>query len=191
MRKIQHISGKVQVQIVQDYKEKLPNGLHRYTLKEIARKYEVSLSTVNNLARTARCQGRPHGGREQTVPTPRILKILRDSTEPGISLDEVGRRNPRCLVRRGKSVAVPLTKQRVSEIIRTWSRKLDMTKIHGRGFKPGDQIEWADQIYTVLRYDSSRQGAVREGTTDQGQVIDPFLWVHGGCRSKRLDYEGS
>lgn len=179
MKRIRYISGKVQVQIIEDYKEKLPNGDFRYSLAEIAKKHEVSLSTVNNLARIAKCQGRPHGGRKLQVPDARTMKILRDATEPGITLEDVGRRNPRRVVTNGKETLVPLSKQRVKQIVDFWKGR--QVKVRSRGFEPGDVIRWNKRLFTVLRYDSPHKGAVRDQADDQ--VIDPFYWVRGIDRS--------
>jgi hypothetical protein len=183
MKRIRYISSKVQLQIIEDYKEKLPNGDYRYSLSQIAAKHEVSLSTVNNLARIAKCQGRPHGGRKLMVPNVRTMKILRDSTEPGITLEEVGRRNPRRVMVHGKESLVPLSKQRVKQIVDFWKDR--QVKIRSRGFQPGDVIEWDKRLFTVLRYDSPHRGAVRDQA--DGRVIDPFLWVRGTDRSKLVE----
>lgn len=179
MKRIRYISPKVQLQIIEDYKEKQENGDYRYSLAEIAKKHEVSLSTVNNLARIAKCQGRPHGGRKLLVPNARTMKILRDATEPGITLEEVGRRNPRRFVSNGKEVTRPLSKQRVKQIVDFWKGR--QVKVRSRGFEPGDVIKWNHRLFTVLRYDSPHKGAVRDNTDNQ--VIDPFYWVRGVDRS--------
>jgi hypothetical protein len=182
MKRIRYISGKVQVQIIENYKEKLPNGDYRYGLTEIAAKHEVSLSTVNNLARIAKCQGRPHGGRKLIVPDVRTMKILRDATEPGATLADVGRRNPRRFIVAGKEILKPLSKQRVKQLVDFWKKR--QLKIHTRGFAPGDVIQWNERLFTVLRYDDTHRGAVRDHA--DGKVIDPFLWVSGNSRSRRV-----
>lgn len=179
MKRIRHISPKVQVQIVLDYRAKRPNGDYSYTLAEIAAKHEVSLSTVNSLARIARCQGRPHGGRKLVVPDARTMKILRDMTEPGATCEEVGRRNPRRIVVNGKTVMKPLTRQRIKQIVDFW--KARSIKVRSRGFSPGDVIQWNGRLFTVLRYDSTHRGAVRDH--EDKRVIDPFYWVRGAQRS--------
>lgn len=93
MKRIKHISSKVQVQVVEDYRAKNPDGTYTFTLKQIASKHEISLSTVNNLARISKVQGRPKIGKKLIVPDARTMKLLRDATEMNITLEEVGRRN--------------------------------------------------------------------------------------------------
>jgi hypothetical protein len=174
----------MQARIIADYKELNPRGHYKYTLREIAERHEISLSAVNNLVRTAKCQGRPKGGRFKETPSPRIMKILRDASEPFITLEEVGRRNPRVVVRRGKSKKIPLSKQRVAQIIKMWKDRVDKAKLHSKGFNPGDEIVWAGQHYIVVRYDSPHRGAVVD--LAHNEVIDPFCWVYDGERSKRI-----
>jgi len=182
MKRIKHISPKVQVQVVEDYKAKNPDGTYKLTLKQIAEKHEISLSTVNNLARISKVQGRPKIGKKLIVPDARTMKLLRDATELNITLEEVGRLNKRWTTdpATGRRVLKPLTKQRVSQIINFW-KKRGNPGLRTKGFKPGDVIKWADQLFTVVRYDSARKGAVRDA---EGDVIDPFHWVHLGARSK-------
>lgn len=184
MKRIKHISPKVQVQVVDDYKAKNPDGTYKFTLQQIADKHEISLSTVNNLARIAKVQGRPKIGKKLIVPDARTMKLLRDATELNITLEEVGRRNKRWSTdpETGRRVLKPLTKQRVSQIINFW-KKRGNPGLRTKGFVAGDVIKWADQVYTVVRYDSARKGAVKDA---EGDTIDPFYWVHLGCRSKLL-----
>lgn len=182
MKRIKYISPKVQVQIIEDYKAKNPDKSYKFTLQEIADKHEVSLSTVNNLARMAKCQGRPQGGRKLIVPDAKTMKLLRDATEVGITLDEVGRRNRRWVtLKSGRRVLKPLSKQRVSQIIAFW-KKRGNPGLRTKGFKAGDKILWAEQYFTVVRYDDQHRGAVTDDK--DGKLIDPFYWVHQGCRSK-------
>jgi hypothetical protein len=185
MKRVHHISAAVQVQIVNEYKQKSPDGNYTYTLKEIADNHEVSLSTVNKLAGMAQCQGRPRGGRTQTVPNARTMKILRDASEPGVTLEEVGRRNPRVIIVNGRRKKVPLTRERVRQIVQTWKERLDANTLHGRGFKPGDKIDWASIPHVVVLYHNSRQGAVID-LVDK-KLIDPFCWIYKGFRSKLVE----
>lgn len=182
MKRIRYLSQKVHLQILDDYKKRLPNGDFEFTLRQIADKHEVSLSTVNNLARTANCQCRPHGGRKLQIPGHRAMLILRASTEPGITLEEIGRRFPRVVLVNGKQVTKPLSKQRVKQILDFWEKRGN-PGLKVRGFKPGDKIEWGGKKFTVVRYDNDREGAVRR---EDGVVIDPFLWVRGATRAKRV-----
>lgn len=184
MKRLRHINPKVQAKIVAEYKEKLPDGSYRFTLREIAALNEVSLSTVNLLARQANVQERPQGPRKLQVPSARVLKILRDATEPGITLAQVGIRNARVVVVNGKQVARPLSKQRVKQIIDFWKRRGN-PGLKSRGFKPGDIIEWNERRFKVLRFDNARKGAVID--LGDNSKIDPFLWVFQGCRSRRVE----
>jgi len=189
MKRLHNIAERVKLQIVKDYKDKV-NGQYRYTLREIADNHEVSLSTVNNLARAAHCQCRPQGGSQKTYdPSPRDLKVLRDCTIPGISYAEVGKLNPRKVLdpATGQLISKPLSKARVHQIVETW-RKRGMPKLHGHAFKKGQRIEWDGQFFTVLRYDNNRQGAVR--AEDSGEIWDPFLWVFKGDRAKLVRDDG-
>ena len=178
-----YLSGRVQAQVVQDYQERLGNGRYRYTLNQIADKHEVSLSTVNNLVRKAKVQGRPKGGSRLSIPTHCTMKILRDSTEPGITLEQIGIRNPRVVMVNGRSTLVPRSKQRIKQILDHW-KKAGNPGLRQRGFKPGDLIEWGGYRFRVLRYDDSRTGAVQRVQT--GEVVDPFLWIQGSTRPKRV-----
>lgn len=171
------------MKIIAEYKEQLPDGGYRYTLRQIADNNFVSLTAVNSLARQARVW-RPRRAHKLHVPSARILKLLRDSTEPGITLAEVGRRNPRVSVVDGKQVIKPLSKQRVKQIIDFWKQRNNTINIRSRGYKPGDIIEWDDRQFEVVRYDNSHQGAVKD--LSDGKTIDPFCWVHEGCRSHRV-----
>lgn len=187
MKRMAHISSAVQHQIIQDYKEKNPDNTYRYKLTEIAQKHEISLSSLHILARMARCNGRKRGGNAKMVPDARTMKILRDATEPGITFDAVGERNPRIV--NGKKV--PITKSRVSKIIQVWKKRLGKRKLYSKGFNEGDIIEWADQRFTVLRYDNSHRGAVQELLLEgnkwvEGKIIDPFCWIYQGQRSKLI-----
>jgi hypothetical protein len=182
MKRIRYLSQKVHLQILDDYKKRLPNGDFQFTLRQIAEKHEVSLSTVNNLARMANCQCRPHGGRKLQVPGVRTMQILRALTEPGITFEEAGKRFPHWVTIKGKRVLKPLTKQRVKQIHDFW-KKRGNPGLKVRGFQPGDVIEWGGKKFTVVRYDNDREGAVRR---EDGVVIDPFLWVRGATRAKRV-----
>lgn len=182
-KRIRNISPAVQAQIIHDYKEKTPDGGYRYMLKEIADNYEISLSSVNNMARQAKCQGRPRGAKKIFVPSAAVMKILRDATEPFITLEEVGRRNPRKVVVNGKIVYKPLSVQRVSQIVKHWKERGN-PGLRSKGFKPGDRIKWADQTFRVIRYDDSHKGAVQD--EKDGAIIDPFYWVYKGSRSQLI-----
>lgn len=180
-KRLWNISKAVQAQIVAEYKEKLPNGNLRYRLTDIARMHEVSLSTVNNIARAAGCQDRPRG-RRLALPSARVLKILRDASTPGISYRQVGVLNPRLVTNRsGKRVRKPLSKQRVKQIIDFWQDRGN-PGLRSRGFSRGDEIEWDGRLFTVVRYDSARQGAVIERS--DGKLIDPFVWNFKGAVSR-------
>jgi hypothetical protein len=184
MKRTCYISAATQARIIREYKQKNPDDTYTWLLKEIAEHHDVSLSTVNNLAKMAGCQARPRGGRIQGVPNPRIMKILRDASEPFITLERVGELNPRVVMVNKRPKEIPLTRQRVSQIIRTWKSRLKGQRLHSKGFKPGDKIEWSDQEYVVLSYDSSHRGAVLD--LADNKVIDPFCWVFKGSRSKCL-----
>lgn len=188
MKRLRNISDRVKLQIVADYKEKV-NGSYRYTLRQIADKHEVSLSSVNNLAKLAHCQCRPQGGKKNYTPSARDLKVLRDLTLPGITYAEVGRMNPHQVIDKatGKLVTKPLTKARVGQIVETW-RKRGMPKVRSQGFKRGQRIEWAGQYFTVLRYDNSHQGAAKAEAN--GEIYDPFVWMFKGKRSRVVDEAG-
>lgn len=186
MKRIAYISVPAQAQIIREYKQKNPDGSYTWLLKDIAERHGISLSSVNNLAKAAHCQCRPRGGRTRMVPDARIMKILRDASEPFITMEEVGRRNPRTVIMgNGRSKSIPLSKQRVSQIVARWSEKLDAQSIHTKGFRPGDKIEWADQKYIVMRYDNSHRGAVID--LNDLEEIDPFCWVFKGSRSKLVE----
>jgi hypothetical protein len=179
MKHIRILSGKVQLEILEDYKAKLPNGHYRYLLSEIAAKHEISLSTINNLARKARCAGRPHGGQKLIGPPPHVLKILRDFTEPDMTYKKCGERNPRII----NGVEVPRSKQRIKQIVDYWRER--HFKVKRRGFQPGDIIKWDGQEFEVIRYDNRRRGAVRR--IIDGEIVDPFRWRDGNRRSVRLE----
>lgn len=185
MKRIAHISVPVQAQIIREYKQKNPDGSYTYLLKDIADRHGISLSSVNNLAKAAHCQCRPRGGKTRMVPDARIMKILRDASEPFITMEAVGRRNPRVTVVNGRRKEVPLSKQRVSQIVNSWKKKLGALSIHSKGFKPGDKIVWFEQFYIVVRYDNSHRGAVIDLTDNQ--EIDPFCWVFKGSRSQIVE----
>jgi transposase-like protein len=202
MKRLRDISKQVQAQIIEDYQERLPSGNYRLRLEDIAKKHEICLSTVNNLAAQAKAKAdeeakrngkvstwkpRPRG-RKLELPDARTLKLLRDATEPYISYAEVGRRNARWVTDpgTGKRVRKPLTKQRVKQIIDFWKAKGN-PGVRNRGFKPGSKIRWNDRIFTVLRYDNSRSGAVREDR--DGKKTDPFLWNYLGERAVLLPPE--
>lgn len=185
MKRIHHISPAVQVQIVREYKEKSPDGNYTYILREIADRHEVSLSTVNKLAAMAGCQGRPRGGRVKTIPDARTMKILRDASEPGATYEGVGILNPRVVIVNGRRKKKPLTRQRISQIVQSWQKKLDSSALHGRGFKPGDKIDWAGVVHAVVCYDNSHQGAVID-LADK-KLIDPFCWIFQGSHSKLIE----
>lgn len=176
-----HISLPVQLQIIREYKEKNPDGSYRWKLQEIADRHEISLSSVNKLAKSARCLSRPRGGRTQVVPNARIMKILRDASEPFITMKEVGRRNPRVVMVRGKPVQKPLSRARISKILLTWRKRMGDNNLRGKGFKPGDLIEWSAQRYVVVRYDNSHRGVAIDLKTNI--EIDPFCWVYLNNRS--------
>lgn len=93
-KRLRYIDKEVLEKVVADYGARLPNGNFQYRLEDLAKKYEISLSTVNNIARAANCQGRPRG-KKLEMPDARTLKLLRDATEPYISYAAVGRRNAR------------------------------------------------------------------------------------------------
>ncbi len=181
MKRINHISYPVQLQIIREYKEKNPDDTYRWRLWEIADRHEISLSSVNKLVKAAQCQSRPRGGRVQVVPSARIMKILRDASEPFITMAEVGRRNPRIVMVDDKPEQIPLTRARVSKIILTWKKKLGSYSLRGKGFKPGDIIEWYHQRYVVVRYDNPHRGAAIDLLTLE--EIDPFCWVYRRRRS--------
>ena len=117
----------------------------------------------------------------------RAMKVLRDYSEPGITYSEVGRRNPHTVVRNGKSVLVPMSRQRVQKIVEFW-KKRNNPGFRPRGYREGDIIAWGGRTYRVLRYDNTQQGAVRDLL--DGTVYDPFLWVRGGARSRRIAGSG-
>lgn len=182
MKRTPQISVATQAQIIKEYKQKNPDGSYTWLLTDIAERHDVSLSTVNNLAKAAHCQCRPRGGKTRLIPDARIMKILRDASEPFITMDEVGRRNPRTVLVNGRRKSVPLSKQRVSQIVNRWKDKLDSQAIHSKGFHPGDRIEWSNQKYVIVRYDNSHRGAVID--LSDGKLIDPFCWVFKGDRAK-------
>ncbi len=111
-----------------------------------------------------------------------MLKILRDFTEPNITLAEVGRRNPRIVIKRGKPVEVPRSKQRIKQIIDFWKKRNKSLAVYREVFKVGDIIEWNDRQFEVLRFDNQHRGAVKE--LSDGYTIDPFSWNHDNMRSK-------
>ena len=178
-----HLSGRAKLEIIQEYREMNPDGTKRYIVRDIAKMHGVSLGTVNNLVRRGTCPARRRGGQIVKVPSARTLKILRDATEPGMTLQKVGERNPRYVTENGKKVAKPLTRQRIMQIVKTWSKRRVTYDLHGRGFKPGDVIEWDGGLYTVTRYDDRHKGAVRDNV--DGLVIDPFFWTRGAPAAKR------
>ena len=180
-KRIKHISTAVQLQIIREYKEKNLDGSYKWKLEEIADRHEISLSSVNNLAKAAGCQCRPRGGRVQIVPNARIMKILRDASEPFTTLERVGQLNPRVTVVGGKRKEKPLTRQRVSMILKTWRKKLGKQSLRTKSFKPGYIIQWAGTKYVVISYDNSYHGAVID-LTDKS-LIDRFCWVFAGRRA--------
>lgn len=182
MKRTPQISVATQAQIIKEYKQKNPDGSYTWLLQDIAERHDVSLSTVNNLAKAAHCQCRPRGGKTRLVPDARIMKILRDASEPFITMEEVGRRNPRTVMVNGRRKSVALSKQRVSQIVNRWKDKLDSQSLHTKGFRPGDKIEWSQQKYVIVRYDNSHRGAVID--LSDGAEIDPFCWVFKGDRAK-------
>jgi hypothetical protein len=184
MKRLHNISESVRAQIIADYKRR-ENGQYVFTLREIAQMHEISLSSVNNVAHMAGCQCRPQGGKKSYTPSARDMKVLRDMTIPGITLDEVGKMNPRAVYdpELGRTVLKALTKQRVCQIAATW-RKRGLPVLHGKGFKKGQRIEWDGQFFTVLRYDNARRGAVK---TEKGEIWDPFFWVYKGQRAKAAE----
>jgi hypothetical protein len=183
-KRLRNISQKIRLQIAAEYQE-CQNGVFRYRLQDIADRYEVSLSTVHNIARMAHCQGRPQGGRRHTVPSARDMKVLRDATIPGIGLREVGEMNGRwALDRRTKKMKrTPLSRQRVHQIIQAWTgRGFKVPAVRGRGFKPGQKIEWKKHVFTVLRYDDARKGAAI--SDEDNSLYDPFFWTYEGCKAR-------
>ena len=186
-KRLRNLSKSVQQQIVAEYIEKLPGGNYRFLVKQIADNHEVSLSTVFKLVKRTGCQERPRGrgGHVMDVPDAQTFKILRDASDPHNTYSFVGIINPRpvTVIRNGKSVTIfkPRSKARIHQIVKRWS-KIDLGK-YGRGFKPGEKIVWNHRVFTVVRYDSSFQGAAIEDIN--GKEWDPFVWNYQGMRSRR------
>jgi hypothetical protein len=184
VKKLRHISHEVQLEILHEYQQK-EHGVYTWKLKEIAVRHEISLSSVNKLVKATDCPGRPRGGKPQAVPSARVMKILRDASEPFITYAEVGRRNAHWTVVDGKRKLVAMSRARVSKIVQHWRKKLGANKIRGKGFKPGDLIDWDSTHYYVLRYDNAHRGAVLEKGT--ATVIDPFCWIFQRRRSHLVE----
>jgi predicted DNA-binding protein YlxM (UPF0122 family) len=177
MKRLEHLSTMAQKQIINQYCERIADGTYRYALYEIARDNEVSRSMINNIVRQARLPLRTQRRRKLKIPSARVLKILRDATEPGVTLEEAGRRNPRVIFAGGKQVLVPLTKQRIKQLVDFWEPK-GYPGRHSLRFNPGDEIEWGGNHYTVVKYINNRKGVVTDHADDQ--KINPFMWYHRG-----------
>lgn len=190
MKYMAHLSKKVQVQIIQEYLEKAPDGkIYKYTLKQIADKHEISVGTVNGLVREAKknpkFKGRGPGRRRQAFLNARIMKILRDAGVEGRTMEEVGELNPRIVTsKNGVKERVPLSRQRVAKILKKWQHVMKKSRLRGKRFRPGDLIQWDQQRFRVVRYDTALKGAAideRDGT-----LIDPFIWVYQGARARMV-----
>jgi hypothetical protein len=205
VKRPKYLSAAIRENVMRECREVGVSGA-RWTLKEIAGRHGISLSSVNKLIREAGIQGRPR--RIQVLPSARVMKILREASEPGISYAQVGRQNPRIVRIGNRKVMRPTSRAWVSHLVRLWTQRLDSRKLHSKGFRPGDIIEWAKQRYVTVRYDSSHQGATIEldeagharlQTPDgrpivsllDGQkiagLINPFVWKYQGKRSRLVE----
>jgi len=187
MSRLRHISPKVKEKIVNDYKQKLPGGGYLFTVEQIANNNGVSERTVNYLAHQARVHRGCGRWRRLDTPSPRVLKILRDYSEPGMTLVEVGRRNGRMV--NGK--VMPLTKQRVQQIVSRWRERLPAGKV-SRRFKRGDILCWDSRYFRVVRYIDDQKGIVHEVSAETGVAIariNPFhwRWAKDGTRAELVE----
>jgi hypothetical protein len=161
------------------------DGEPRWTLHSIAAKYEICWESVVKLVKLAGFTPRVKGAHKQQLPSARVMKILRDHSEPGATYAETGIRNPRCVKVNGKIVRVPLSRQRIKQIVDFWTKRRKY-KIKRRGFRIGELLYWGPgHMLEVLRYDDETKGAVKDHST--GKIMDPFLWVQKGYkRPKRI-----
>lgn len=184
MKHFRHLSPAAQLKIIRQYKQKTPEGNPLYKLKQIAVMNEISLSTVNKLLKLAKCDHRKRGRRNWEM-TPRVLKILQDYSEPNTTLEKVGKMNPHYVMIRGKLKSVPLSRQRVSKIIKRWQGHFKEATHKPRGFRPGDKVEWATIHFIVVDYYNPRTGSVID-LRDNGEIVN-FQWSHQRCRTSLVE----
>jgi hypothetical protein len=174
------MSPVVQKMIIAEYRRKSQGSdVYSFTVDEIAERHGVSVSSVHNLVKLAKIKRRPRGGRKHEVPNARIMKILRDSREPGRTYEEVGRMNPHPKKdKSGRSQMVATTRQRVAQIVKRWKHVFRKSELKGTGYSPGDIIEWAGVRHVVVDYTNSHFGSVID-LTDHGE-IEKFCWNFKG-----------
>lgn len=141
---------------VEDYRRGVP-------IKVIAQKYGFTPATISIWAKAAKLPRRARGIQPTAQPSDRDRAIIRRAREVAI-----------------KDVAKEFKMTRA----RVWSIRSDWSKAGWQEplpWKVGDTIEWAGDLFRVLRVDSEKRGAVR---TEGGKIIDPFAWRFRG-RSAR------
>ena len=185
LKRIRNLGEEVKSTIVADYAEKREDGYRRWTLVQLAEKYEICWESIVKIVKNAGGNLRQSGARRQSIPSARVMKILRDASEPGSTYEEVGMRNPRYVKENGKIVPRPLSRQRIKQIVDHWT-KIRGFKLRERGFRVGEMLYWGGgHLLEVIRYDDDKKGAVHDHST--GKAIDPFYWVQGmRLRPKRI-----
>lgn len=154
----QHKSDTVVSQALQDYVK------GELTTKEIAKKYNISQSTLTVWASNAGIKLRVRGRRKMDEPTEEQKQILRLAEV--YTLEYVG-------TQFGK------TKQGVQRIVRRWRNWM---KPKHPPFAPGDILLWRGQKLTVLAT-GLQSGMVTDG---KGKTMRNFPWNHGGVLPKKV-----
>ncbi len=145
-------SDKIVAEAMREYR------LNRLTTKEIARKCNVSPSTITIWAVRSGVPLRSRGRRKQEVPTIRQMNILESSQV--LSYQEVGKQ-------------FGITKQAVHRAKLRWKKYV---KPKRAPFEPGDIIIWRGEKFTVVSA-SITEGTLRDS---RGRLTRCAVWNSNG-----------
>ena len=154
----QHKTDNVVSQALRDYVK------GELTTKEIARKYNVSQSTLTVWASNAGIKLRVRGRRRMDEPTTQQKEIL--SLAEVYTLEYVGEQ-------------FGMKKQGIQRIVKRWQNWM---KPKHPPYKPGDIILWRGQQLTVLSA-GLHSGMV---TDAKGKTMRSFPWNHSGILPKKV-----
>lgn len=154
-------TDKTRAEAIQDY---LRGEL--YT-REIAKRHEVSPSTITAWATAAGVKLRSRGRHKQDEPTVRQKKII--ELAQVLKYDEVGRR-------------FGISKQAVHRILIRWKA---FVKPKRAPFVPGDVIVWRGKKFTVYMAD------IDGGTLvdSKGKLVRCVVWNSGGRTPKKVGFD--
>jgi transposase len=135
--------------------------------KEIAKKYEVSPSTITAWATTAGVKLRSRGRHKQVSPTIRQLKII--ELAQVLKYEEVGRQ-------------FGITKQAVHRVLIRWKA---FVKPKRAPFVPGDVISWRGQKFTV--YTAGIDGGTL--VDKKGKLVRCVVWNSAGRTPTKIGFD--